>query len=103
MPVESCEHHPESPRSVQPGSVASPQRKRRADDFVWPRREVGSERAKGEDAMASASPDGISRVTAPAKSLKSKKHRRRSWDRSHLFTVFGGMVREPAFARSNIW
>jgi hypothetical protein len=75
----------------------------RADDFAWPRREVGSERAKGEDAMALASPDGIARVTAPAKSLKSKKHRRRSWDRSHLFTVFRGMAREPAFARSNIW
>jgi hypothetical protein len=66
----------------------------RADDFAWPRREVGHERAEGETAMASASPDGSASVRA---SLKSKKHRRQSWDR------FRGMVREPAFARSNIW
>ena len=29
----------------------------RADDFVWPRREVGREQAKGETPVASASPD----------------------------------------------
>ena len=29
----------------------------RADDFAWPRREVGHERVKGEPAMALASPD----------------------------------------------
>jgi hypothetical protein len=75
----------------------------RADDFSWPRREVGSERAKGDEAMALASPDGIAGVRAPAKSLKSKKHRRQSWDRSHLWTVPTGMAREPAFARSNVW
>jgi uncharacterized protein len=75
----------------------------RADDFSWPRREVGSERAKGEEAMALASPDGIVGVRAPAKSLKSKKHHRQNWDRSHLFAVPRGMVREPALARSNIW
>src|ERR1700724_238577 len=50
----------------------------RADDFAWPRREVGHERAKGETAMASASPDGSASVRP---SLKSKKHRRQSWDR----------------------
>src|SRR5712672_2313345 len=37
----------------------------RADDFSWPRREVGSERIKGEDAMASASRDGIAPARAP--------------------------------------
>ena len=37
----------------------------RADDFSWPRREVGSERIKGEDAMASASRDGIAPGRAP--------------------------------------
>ena len=52
----------------------------RADDFAWPRREVGRERAKGETPVASASPDGSARVTAPAASLKSKKHRRQSWN-----------------------
>jgi hypothetical protein len=75
----------------------------RADDFSWPRREVGSERARGEEAMASASPNGIAGVRAPAKALKSKKHRRQSWDRSQLWTVPRGMAREPAFARSNVW
>jgi hypothetical protein len=37
----------------------------RADDFSWPRREVGSERIRGEDAMASASRDAIAPVKAP--------------------------------------
>jgi hypothetical protein len=37
----------------------------RADDFVWPRREVGREQAKGETPVASASPDGVSPVIAP--------------------------------------
>ena len=69
----------------------------RADDFSWPRREVGRERAKGEEAMASASRDGIAPVRAPAAWLKPKKHRRQRWD------WFGGMAREPAFARSNVW
>jgi uncharacterized protein len=74
----------------------------RADDFAWPRREVGHELVKGETALALASPDGSPRVKAPAASLKSKKHRR-SWDRGHLLTVPSGMVREPALARSNVW
>jgi hypothetical protein len=48
----------------------------RADDFAWPRREIGRERTKGETPVASASSDGSARVTAPAASLKLKKHRR---------------------------
>lgn len=35
----------------------------RADDFVWPRREVGREQAKGETPVASTAPDGA--ATAP--------------------------------------
>ena len=35
----------------------------RADDFVWPRREIGREQAKGETPVASVSPDGT--VGAP--------------------------------------
>jgi len=58
----------------------------RADDFAWPRREVGHERVKGEPAMALASP---ARATAPAASPKPKKHRSWRWDRS--------------FARGNVW
>jgi hypothetical protein len=43
----------------------------RADDFVWPRREVGREQAKGETPVANASPDGT--VAAPATSPKPKR------------------------------
>jgi uncharacterized protein len=43
----------------------------RADDFAWPRREVGREQAKGETPSASASPDG----TAPTTPPKPKKPR----------------------------
>ena len=46
----------------------------RADDFAWPRREVGREEAKGETPVASTSLDANAR--APAASLKSKQHRR---------------------------
>jgi hypothetical protein len=44
----------------------------RADDFVWPRREVGREQAKGETPVASGTPDAT--VTpAPAAPPKSKR------------------------------
>jgi hypothetical protein len=43
----------------------------RADDFVWPRREVGREQAKGETPVASVSPDGT--VTVPGTPPKPKK------------------------------
>jgi hypothetical protein len=46
----------------------------RADDFAWPRREIGRERAKGETPVASTSLDANAR--APAASLKPKNHRR---------------------------
>jgi hypothetical protein len=36
----------------------------RADDFAWPRREIGREQAKGETPVASTAPDGVS-VTSP--------------------------------------
>jgi len=75
----------------------------RADDFAWPRREVRREPAKGEAPVASASPGGSAPATAPAASLKPKKHRRQSWDHGHLLAVPRGMAREPALARSNVW
>jgi len=71
----------------------------RADDFAWPRREVRREQAKGEAPVASVS----SGSSAPAASLKPKKHRRQSWDHGHLLTVPRGIAREPALARSNAW
>jgi uncharacterized protein len=43
----------------------------RADDFVWPRREVGREQANGETPVASVAPDGT--VAAPAAPPKPKK------------------------------
>ncbi|WP_368508571.1 DUF459 domain-containing protein [Bradyrhizobium lupini] len=46
----------------------------RADDFVWPRREVGREGSK-DTPMASASPDDRIPVSAPAPMLKQKKNR----------------------------
>jgi hypothetical protein len=45
----------------------------RADDFAWPRREVGREQAKGETPVASVSPDGT--VAAPEAPPKPKKPR----------------------------
>jgi hypothetical protein len=50
----------------------------RADDFAWPRREIGRERAVGETPMVSALPKTVrdSKATMPAPSLKPKKNRR---------------------------
>ncbi|UPJ46745.1 DUF459 domain-containing protein [Bradyrhizobium sp. 200] len=46
----------------------------RADDFAWPRREIGHEGTKGETPVASTSLDANAR--APAASPKPKKYRR---------------------------
>jgi len=75
----------------------------RADDFAWPRREVKREQIKGEAPVASVSPGGKVRATASAASPKPKKQRRQSWDQGRLLTPPGGMAREPASARSNVW
>lgn len=48
----------------------------RADDFAWPRREIGREGIKGETPVASTSLDANAR--APAASPKPKKYRRHS-------------------------
>ncbi len=46
----------------------------RADDFAWPRREVGREQAKGETPVASVSPDGtVAAPGAPGAPLKPRK------------------------------
>ena len=48
----------------------------RADDFAWPRREVGREQAKGETPVASATPDGgVTPVMATPPPPKPKKLR----------------------------
>lgn len=43
----------------------------RADDFAWPRREIGREQAKGDTPVASTSPDGAP-VAAPPAAQKKK-------------------------------
>src|SRR5712664_1001916 len=45
----------------------------RADDFAWPRREIGREQAKGESPVASTTPDGTAPAAAPAAPTKPKK------------------------------
>jgi len=45
----------------------------RADDFAWPRREVGREQIKGETPVAAISPDGTPAAAAPASAQKPKK------------------------------
>ena len=42
----------------------------RADDFIWPRREIGREQAKGETPVASVAPDGT--VAAPGAAAPPK-------------------------------
>ncbi|MBU6458850.1 MAG: DUF459 domain-containing protein, partial [Bradyrhizobium sp.] len=37
----------------------------RADDFVWPRREIGREQARGETPVANTTPDGATAPAAP--------------------------------------
>src|ERR1700722_5533671 len=56
---------PLAARTLVKGEPLAP-RAGRADDFVWPRREVGHEQAKGETPVASVSPDGTAAAaTAP--------------------------------------
>ena len=45
----------------------------RADDFAWPRREVGREPAKGETPVASVTPDGTAAANQPPGAAKPKK------------------------------
>jgi hypothetical protein len=48
----------------------------RADDFVWPRREIGREQAKGETPVASTAPDGMVPAAAPAAPPKPAPQKR---------------------------
>ena len=45
----------------------------RADDFAWPRREIGREQVKGDAPVASTSPDGTPAATPPAAQQKQKR------------------------------
>jgi hypothetical protein len=65
----------------------------RADDFAWPRREVGREQAKGETPVASVSPDGT--VAAPATPPKPKKPRPLQSGTPSFQNFFGLGPRQP--------
>ena len=68
----------------------------RADDFAWPRREIGREQAKGETPVASIAPDGT--VIAPAAAPKPKKLQPVQSGTSpslREFFGFGGAPRPP--------
>ena len=70
----------------------------RADDFVWPRREVGREQAKGETPVASASPDGT--VAAPKPQQKKLRPAQSGPPSMRDFFGFGNAPRPPAPPRA---
>jgi uncharacterized protein len=65
----------------------------RADDFAWPRREVGREQAKGETPVASVGPDGKVDPAAPPKPKKLRPAQSGSPLRD--FFGFGNAPRQP--------
>jgi hypothetical protein len=75
----------------------------RADDFVWPRREVGHEQAKGETPVASIAPDGTVATPgahgAPAAPPKPKRPAPvQSGAPPRNFFGFGNAPRQPQAA-----
>jgi len=72
----------------------------RADDFSWPRREIGREQAKGETPVANAAPDGTvpgtpGVPTAPPKPKKTVQPAQPSSPFGNLFG-FGSRPAKPA-------
>src|SRR5229473_240466 len=65
----------------------------RADDFVWPRREVGREQAKGETPVAAVGPDG--KVVDPTAPPKPKKLRPLQPGSPAPRDFFGNVQRRP--------
>src|SRR4051794_22897694 len=59
-------------RTLEKGDPLAPPAGR-ADDFAWPRREVGREQVKGETPMASVSPDGTVAAPGPAPTASKTK------------------------------
>ncbi|MBU6464311.1 MAG: DUF459 domain-containing protein [Bradyrhizobium sp.] len=67
----------------------------RADDFAWPRREIGHEQAKGETPVANATPEGTA-APAPAAPPKPKKSARPAQSSPFgNFFGFRGAARQP--------
>src|SRR6266446_4010989 len=68
----------------------------RADDFVWPRREVGREQAKGETPVASTSPDGtVAAPGGPPKPAKKLRPVQSGTPALREFFGFGNAPRQP--------
>lgn len=77
----------------------------RADDFAWPRREIGREQAKGESPVATTAPDGTV-STAPGQKqlllpqqpppLQQKKQIRPAQAAPSIRDFFGGFSAQPA-------
>jgi uncharacterized protein len=73
----------------------------RADDFAWPRREVGREQAKGETPSASVSPDGT--AAAPSAPPKPKKPRPAQSSAPVQRDLFGNVLRPPGNVGPSAW
>jgi hypothetical protein len=73
----------------------------RADDFAWPRREIGREQAKGDTPVAATAPDGTVPATAPAAPPKPPQKRvfrpaqNSSPSQRDFFGGFGGFGAPP--------
>jgi hypothetical protein len=70
----------------------------RADDFAWPRREIGREQAKGESPVASTAPDGTVPAAAPAappKPAAKKQFRPAHTEQPTIRDFFGGFGASP--------
>jgi hypothetical protein len=77
----------------------------RADDFAWPRREIGREQAKGESPVASTGPDGVVSTTPGQKPgllpqqpppPQQKKQFRPAQAAPSIRDFFGGFGAQPA-------
>jgi uncharacterized protein len=77
----------------------------RADDFAWPRREIGREQAKGETPVATTAPDGTVSTAPGQKQLllpqqppppQQKKQIRPAQAAPSLRDFFGGFGAQPA-------
>jgi hypothetical protein len=68
----------------------------RADDFVWPRREVGREQAKGETPVASTAPDATAAASSgPPKPAKKLRPAQSGPPVLREFFGFGNAPRQP--------
>jgi uncharacterized protein len=76
----------------------------RADDFVWPRREVGRELSKGETPVASVAPEGTAAApgtpAAPPKPKKQPPPVQSGTPSLREFFSFGNTPRKPAPPRA---